>query len=84
MTRISLTIAFRKWVRKLYGWEVEVRVESMLEDSSRIARFNAQFHSEARSVVSSPLSCAGRRFELFESFEGDFKEKVLLGSRSEL
>lgn len=38
-------IAFRKWVRKLYGWEVEVRVESMLEDSSRIARFGVNFYN---------------------------------------
>ncbi len=38
-------IAFRKWVRKLYGWEVEVRVESMLEDSSRIGRFGVALYN---------------------------------------
>lgn len=38
-------IAFRRWVRKIYGWEVEVRVESMLEDSSRIARFGVAFYN---------------------------------------
>lgn len=38
-------IAFRRWVRKLYGWEVEVRVESMLEDSSRLARFGVNFYN---------------------------------------
>ncbi|MEM9159352.1 MAG: glycosyltransferase [Verrucomicrobiota bacterium] len=38
-------VAFRRWVRKLYGWEVEVRVESMLEDSSRVARFGVNFYN---------------------------------------
>jgi processive 1,2-diacylglycerol beta-glucosyltransferase len=38
-------IAFRRWVRKIYGWEVEVRVESMLEDSSRLARFGVNFYN---------------------------------------
>ncbi len=38
-------IAFRKWVRKIYGWEVEVRVESMLEDSSPIARFGVAVYN---------------------------------------
>jgi len=38
-------IAFRRWVRKIYGWEVEVRVESMLEDSSRIGRFGVGFYN---------------------------------------
>lgn len=38
-------IAFRKWVRKLYGREVDVRVESMLEDSSRLARFGVDFYN---------------------------------------
>lgn len=38
-------IAFRKWVRKIYGWEVEVRVESMLEDWSRLARFGVNFYN---------------------------------------
>ncbi|MEC7907062.1 MAG: glycosyltransferase [Verrucomicrobiota bacterium] len=38
-------VAFRRWVRKIYGWEVEVRVESMLEDSSRIGRFGVAFYN---------------------------------------
>lgn len=38
-------IAFRRWVRKIYGWEVEVRVERMLEDSSRLARFGVNFYN---------------------------------------
>ncbi|MDQ8202147.1 glycosyltransferase [Pelagicoccus sp. SDUM812003] len=37
--------AFRRWVRELYGWEVDVRVESMLEDSSRVARFGVHFYN---------------------------------------
>lgn len=37
--------AFRRWVRELYGWEVDVRVESMLEDSSRVARFGVNFYN---------------------------------------
>ncbi len=37
--------AFRRWVRELYGWEVDVRVESMLEDSSKIARFGVNFYN---------------------------------------
>lgn len=37
--------AFRRWVRELYGWEVDVRVESMLEDSSRIARLGVNFYN---------------------------------------
>jgi processive 1,2-diacylglycerol beta-glucosyltransferase len=31
--------AFAQWVKQLYGWSVDVRIESMLEDSSVIARF---------------------------------------------
>ncbi len=38
-------IAFRRWVRKLYGWEVEVRVESMLEDSSPVTRFGVNLYN---------------------------------------
>ena len=38
-------IAFRRWARKIYGWEVEVRVESMLEDSSRLVRFGVNFYN---------------------------------------
>ena len=38
-------IAFRRWARQLYGWEVEVRVESMLEDSSPINRFGVNFYN---------------------------------------
>ncbi len=30
--------AFARWVKRLYGWSVDVRVESMLEDSSVVAR----------------------------------------------
>lgn len=37
--------AFRRWVRELYGWEVDVRVESMLEDSSKVARFGVNFYN---------------------------------------
>ncbi len=37
--------AFRRWVRELYGWEVDVRVESMLEDSSNVARFGVSFYN---------------------------------------
>ena len=38
-------LAFERWVRKLYGWEVEVRVEQMLEDSSRLARFGVRLYN---------------------------------------
>lgn len=31
--------AFARWVKRLYGWSVDVRIENMLEDSSAIARF---------------------------------------------
>lgn len=37
--------AFRRWVREIYGWEVDVRVESMLEDSSKIGRFGVSFYN---------------------------------------
>lgn len=37
--------AFRRWVRELYGWEVDVRVESMLEDSSKVGRFGVNFYN---------------------------------------
>lgn len=37
--------AFRRWARKLYGWTVDVRVESMLENSSRIARFGVRLYN---------------------------------------
>lgn len=38
-------LAFRRWARKLYGWNVEVRVEKMLEDSSRVAAFGVWFYN---------------------------------------
>ncbi len=38
-------LSFSKWVKKLYGWSVEVRVENMLEDSSAIARFGVNFYN---------------------------------------
>lgn len=37
--------AFRRWVREIYGWEVDVRVESMLEDSSKVGRFGVNFYN---------------------------------------
>lgn len=37
--------AFREWAKKLYGWKVEVRIENMLEDSSRIAAFGVWFYN---------------------------------------
>jgi processive 1,2-diacylglycerol beta-glucosyltransferase len=37
--------AFARWVKRLYGWSVDVRVESMLEDSSPIARFGVNFYN---------------------------------------
>lgn len=37
--------AFRRWVRELYGWEVDVRVESLLENSSKIGRFGVGFYN---------------------------------------
>jgi processive 1,2-diacylglycerol beta-glucosyltransferase len=37
--------AFAHWVKHLYGWSVDVRIESMLEDSSPIARFGVHFYN---------------------------------------
>src|SRR5690606_38181574 len=37
--------AFARWVKQLYGWSVDVRIESMLEDSSGIARFGVGFYN---------------------------------------
>ncbi len=37
--------AFARWVKHLYGWSVDVRIESMLEDSSAIARFGVGFYN---------------------------------------
>jgi processive 1,2-diacylglycerol beta-glucosyltransferase len=37
--------AFVRWVKKLYGWSVDVRVESMLEDSSAVARFGVRLYN---------------------------------------
>ena len=38
-------MAFAKWVKRLYGWSVEVRIESMLEDSSVLNRFGVRFYN---------------------------------------
>jgi processive 1,2-diacylglycerol beta-glucosyltransferase len=38
-------VAFSKWVKRLYGWSVEVRIESMLEDSSALNRFGVWFYN---------------------------------------
>jgi processive 1,2-diacylglycerol beta-glucosyltransferase len=38
-------VAFSKWVKRLYGWSVEVRIESMLEDSSFVNRFGVHFYN---------------------------------------
>ncbi len=38
-------VAFERWVKRLYGWSVDVRVESMLEDSSMVARFGVYFYN---------------------------------------
>jgi len=38
-------VAFSKWVKRLYGWSVEVRIESMLEDSSILNRFGVHFYN---------------------------------------
>ena len=38
-------VAFSKWVKRLYGWSVEVRIESMLEDSSVLNRFGVHFYN---------------------------------------
>lgn len=37
--------AFAQWVKHLYGWSVDVRIESMLEDSSLLARFGVHFYN---------------------------------------
>lgn len=37
--------AFERWVKRLYGWSVEVRIENMLEDSSPVARFGVDFYN---------------------------------------
>jgi processive 1,2-diacylglycerol beta-glucosyltransferase len=37
--------AFARWVKQLYGWTVDVRIESMLEDSSAIARFGVGLYN---------------------------------------
>lgn len=37
--------AFARWVRRLHGWSVDVRIESMLEDSSFVARFGVRFYN---------------------------------------
>ena len=37
--------AFSKWVKRLYGWSVEVRIESMLENSSVLIRFGVHFYN---------------------------------------
>jgi processive 1,2-diacylglycerol beta-glucosyltransferase len=37
--------AFARWVKRLYGWSVDVRIESMLENSSFIARFGVNFYN---------------------------------------
>jgi len=38
-------VAFSKWVKRLYGWSVEVRIESMLEDSSVLNRLGVRFYN---------------------------------------
>jgi processive 1,2-diacylglycerol beta-glucosyltransferase len=37
--------AFARWVKRLYGWSVDVRIESMLEDSSPVARFGVNLYN---------------------------------------
>lgn len=37
--------AFVRWIKRLYGWSIDVRVESMLEDSSAINRFGVSFYN---------------------------------------
>jgi processive 1,2-diacylglycerol beta-glucosyltransferase len=37
--------AFAAWTERLYGWRVETRCESMLEDSSRVGRFGVGFYN---------------------------------------
>ena len=43
--------AFARWVKRLYGWSVDVRIESMLEDSSPVARFGYVLASPAIPFV---------------------------------
>ena len=37
--------AFARWVKRRYGWSVDVRIESLLENSSFIARFGVNFYN---------------------------------------
>lgn len=37
--------AFVRWIKRLHGWSIDVRVESMLEDSSAINRFGVRFYN---------------------------------------
>jgi processive 1,2-diacylglycerol beta-glucosyltransferase len=37
--------ALLRWTRRLHGWSVDVRVESMLEDSSLVARFGVNLYN---------------------------------------
>jgi len=37
--------AFVRWIKRLYGWSIDVRVESMLEDSSALNRFGVGLYN---------------------------------------
>ena len=37
--------AFVRWIKRLYGWSIDVRVESMLEDSSALNRFGVNLYN---------------------------------------
>jgi len=37
--------AFARWIKRLHGWSVDVRVESMLEDSSAINRLGVRLYN---------------------------------------
>lgn len=37
--------AFVRWIKQLYGWSIDVRVESMLEDSSALNRFGVNLYN---------------------------------------
>lgn len=37
--------AFVRWMKHLYGWSIDVRVESMLEDSSLLNRFGVNLYN---------------------------------------
>jgi processive 1,2-diacylglycerol beta-glucosyltransferase len=37
--------AFVRWIKRLHGWSIDVRVESMLEDSSAINRFGVRLYN---------------------------------------